>query len=170
MKETTHIGVYKNNFWCMQSKMVLTVCEGISCSSFYVKKIYAIAHKKSFFLVKLYWIFGHSLPQITSEHRWACCVSNTRYKHNYSFSSMCFLVHLLTKTNYNIAQWKYSNVYCCIARNCVVIDPILQWCDLLASILSLNNFFIKYAWYALRNTGNLIYLIAYLSVWPVLPL
>ena len=32
----------------MQSKMVFKICEGISCSSFYVKEFDAIVHKKYF--------------------------------------------------------------------------------------------------------------------------
>ena len=42
----------------MQSKMAIKICEGISCSSFYVKDCDVIIHKKSFFLVKPYQIFG----------------------------------------------------------------------------------------------------------------
>ena len=42
----TYLGL-KNN-WGMQSKMVLKICEGISCSSFYVKEFDVIVHKKYF--------------------------------------------------------------------------------------------------------------------------
>ena len=60
--ETTHIGVKKNN-WGMQSKMVFKICEGILCSSFYVKEFNVIVHKKYF-------------PCITLLNFWPFCIPN----------------------------------------------------------------------------------------------
>ena len=52
--------------WGMQSKMVFKICDGISCSSFYVKEFDTIVHKKYFPYMTLL-IFGHSVSQITGE-------------------------------------------------------------------------------------------------------
>ena len=38
------------NSWGMQSKMVFEICDGISCSLFYVKEFDVIVHKKVFSL------------------------------------------------------------------------------------------------------------------------
>ena len=46
--------------------MVFKTGEGVSCSSFSVKELDDIVHK-NIFPVEPYWIFGHSVPQITSE-------------------------------------------------------------------------------------------------------
>ena len=50
----------------MQSKMVFKNCEGISCSSFYVKEFDVIVHKKCFPCITLL-IFGQYVSQIISE-------------------------------------------------------------------------------------------------------
>ena len=53
----------------MQSKIVFKICEGILCSSFYVKEFDVIVHKNYFpdtYIITLL-NFGHSVPQITSE-------------------------------------------------------------------------------------------------------
>ena len=47
--------------------MVFKICEGISCSSFYVKHFDAIVHKKVVSLYNPIKFFGHSVPQVTSE-------------------------------------------------------------------------------------------------------
>ena len=46
--------------------MVFKISEGISCSSFSVKELDVIVHKKYFpYITMLH--FGHSVPRITSE-------------------------------------------------------------------------------------------------------
>ena len=45
--------------------MDFKICEGISCSSFSVKELDVIVHKKKLSLYNLN--FGHSVPHITSE-------------------------------------------------------------------------------------------------------
>ena len=46
-QETTHIAVQKNN-WGTQSKAVFKICEGIWCSSFYVKEFDVIVRVWNF--------------------------------------------------------------------------------------------------------------------------
>ena len=46
--------------------MAFKICEGIPSSSFYVKEFDVTVHLK-YFLVQPYYIFGHSVPQTTSE-------------------------------------------------------------------------------------------------------
>ena len=48
------------------TKMVFKICEGISCSSFSVKELDVIVHKKYFPYITML-PFGHSVPRITSE-------------------------------------------------------------------------------------------------------
>ena len=64
MKETTHIGVWKNN-WGMQSKMVFEICERISCSPFYVKEFDIIVHKKYFPYITI--LYPKSLANLVVE-------------------------------------------------------------------------------------------------------
>ena len=54
----------KNN-WGMQSKNGLQDLR-ISCSAFSIKELDVIVHK-NYLLILPYWIFGHSVPHITSE-------------------------------------------------------------------------------------------------------
>ena len=60
----TYLGL-KNNRG-MQSKMVLMMSEGISCSSFSVKELDVIVQKKYFSCITLL-NSGHSVPHLTSE-------------------------------------------------------------------------------------------------------
>ena len=46
--------------------MVFKICEGIPCSSFSVKELDVIVHKKYFPCTTMF-NFGHSVPHITSE-------------------------------------------------------------------------------------------------------
>ena len=48
--ETTHIWVWKITDTC-NPKMIFKMCEGISCSSFSVKELDVIVHRKNIFLV-----------------------------------------------------------------------------------------------------------------------
>ena len=47
--------------------MIFKIYEGISCSSFYVKELDVIVHKKKYFPCITISNFGHSVPHITSE-------------------------------------------------------------------------------------------------------
>ena len=55
----------KNN-WGIQSKNGLESCEGIPCSSFSVKELDVIVHKRYFYCITML-NFDHSVPHITSE-------------------------------------------------------------------------------------------------------
>ena len=57
-----HILGFKNN-WGMQSKIAFKICEGISCSSFYVKEFVVIVYKKQY-------------PSITLLNFWPFCTPN----------------------------------------------------------------------------------------------
>ena len=46
--------------------MVFKMSEGISCSSFFVKELDVIIHKKYFSCIALL-NFGHTVPQLTSK-------------------------------------------------------------------------------------------------------
>ena len=50
----------------MQSEMVFKICEGLLCSSYYVKEFDVIVHKKYFPCISLLF-YHYSVPQITSE-------------------------------------------------------------------------------------------------------
>ena len=64
IKNHTYWGL-KNN-WGVQSKNGLKICEGILCSSFSVKELVVIVHKKYFPCITIL-NFAHSVPHITSE-------------------------------------------------------------------------------------------------------
>ena len=65
VQETTHIEVEEISEAC-NPKMVFKICEGIPCSSFSVKELDVIVHKKYFPSTTMF-NFGHSVPHITSE-------------------------------------------------------------------------------------------------------
>ena len=62
----------KHTYWGLknnrgvQSKNVFKICEGIPCSSFSVKELDIIVHKRYFPCITML-NFGHSVPHITSE-------------------------------------------------------------------------------------------------------
>ena len=94
----------------MQSKTVFKICEGIWCSSFYVKEFGVIVHK-NYFLVKPYWYFCHSVPPATSLANLVLEVG-TRYSHQillngnqYRYGSVLQLPSYTVQCRYNAVQY-----------------------------------------------------------------
>ena len=91
MYQKPHILGSKNN-WGMQSKMVFKICEGISCSSIYVKEFDVIVYKNVFFLynviIFLSILYSKSLANLAVE-------VGTRHSHQILLTT-CKLANVIT--------------------------------------------------------------------------
>ena len=69
--------------WGMQSKMVFKICEGISCSSIYVKEFDVNVHKKYFPYVTIlnFWLLCTPNHSRTWWLTWELCIVTVSYFH-----------------------------------------------------------------------------------------
>ena len=152
MNRKTHILKYKKNNWGMQSKMVFKICEGIWCSSFYVKEFDVIVHKKN---ISLY-MYNHIkfLPFCTPHHyrtwwlRWELGKVTRSYWNDRLINLRIYFNHIatsyvtprtylftfiyVTPVHFSITfehYLLYSNISC-LRDKCLWISLTEIWCAL----------------------------------------